>query len=220
MSDRRHADEAWLRLVFVTPSDRARRATRDLVAAVAEGGVTAVLLREPQLPLVERGRLYDEAAALCRTQGVRVFVSRDPELAEACGADGVQTGWGGPSVASLRGRGSSLCVGRSCHIPVENDDRLADYLMLSPFRATPRSHPRPVLTERDVAAVLAMAERRPVVALGGLGPADVDALPDGLAGVAVMRALAAARDPRGAAAILRSAVDARWSFGAGAALHS
>jgi thiamine monophosphate synthase len=53
-----------------------------------------------------------------------------------------------------------------------------------------------------------------VVALGGLDAGRVADLPDRLAGVAVVRALADAADPRAAAAQLRSLADGRFAFGA------
>jgi len=85
--------------------------------------------------------------------------------------------------------------------------------MLSPFRPTHRSLDRPLLTTEQVQSVVAHPGLGPVVALGGLTAADVSDLPDGLAGMAVIRSLSEARDPRGAAAVLRSQADARWSFG-------
>jgi len=204
---------ARLRLVFVTPGDREGPATVELVERVAEGGVTAVLMRELQLSPAERRPLYATLCAACRRHGVMSLVSRDHELALASGADGVHTGWGGPSVGTVRAAAKGLLVGRSAHWPLDVDDTAADYVTLSPFRPTHRSARRPVLGEAQVAGALATPGLGPVVALGGVTAADVPDLPPGIAGVAVMRALADAPDPRGAAAVLRSVVDARWSFG-------
>ena len=208
---------ARLRLVLVTPGDAPPSDTAALVGAALEGGVTAVLLRERQLPDAERRALYAELVERCRAAGALSLVSREAELAAALGADGVHLGWGGPDVAAARAALPGGLVGRSAHWPLEEEDGRADYLTLSPFAATPRSRPRPLLTGEQVAAALAAAGERPVVALGGLDAARVPDLPDGLAGVAVVRALADAGDPRGAAAVLRSAVDAWLAFGSSGA---
>jgi len=211
MSDRRLGS---LRLVCVTPGDRAAPATEQLVRQVLEGGVTAVLLREPQLAARERAALYAACAAHCRRAGALALVSREPQLAVDCGADGVQLGHASPDVATARRLAPGLLVGRSAHWPLQPDDLVADYLLLSPFRPTPRSLPRPLLTPAQVQEVLGAVAPRPVVALGGLSAASVQALPEGLAGVAVLSALGAARDARTQAAELRSVVDAWLAFGA------
>jgi thiamine-phosphate pyrophosphorylase len=153
--------------------------------------------------------LAAQAVALARRAGAVLLVHRDADLARACGASGVHTGWGGAPVAALRARAPGLLVGRSAHWPLQPEDVAADYLLLSPFRATPRSHPRPLLTAAQVEAVLARADLPPVYALGGLAAADVPALPAGLAGLAVIRAIADAPDPAAAAAALCAALDAR-----------
>jgi thiamine-phosphate pyrophosphorylase len=202
-----------LRLVFVTPGRGAPHEIAGLVREVLDGGVTAVLLREPQLSGRERASLANEVVSACRSEGALALVSRDLELAEACGADGVHLGYGGPSPGEARRALPGRLVGRSAHWPLVADDLEADYLTLSPFRPTPRSHPRPLLTSEQLQHVLRLPGLGPVVALGGLGVQHVSDLPPGLAGVAVVRALADAPDPRTAAALLRSAIDTWLDFG-------
>ena len=208
---------AWWRVVLITPGDRPAEATARLARACLDGGVTAVLLREPAMAFDARRRLAEQLRGDTSAAGAALIVSRDVDLALDVGADGVQLGHGSVSVAEARVRGAAqgapLAVGRSAHWPLTAEDDAADALMLSPFAATPRSHPRPLLTDEQVAAVLARAAGRPVVALGGVTVEHVPRLDPGLAGVAVIRALAGADDPTAAAAALRRAVEAR---GAGA----
>ena len=196
-------------LVLVTPGDRPAAALLDLARAALAGGVSALLLREPQLPPEARARLAHELRRATAEHGALLLVSRDAALAVACDADGVHAGWGGPDVAALRAELPGRLVGRSCHWPVEPDDLRADWLLLSPFRPTSRSHPRPLLSESQARTVLARPGLPPAVALGGLRAHDVPALPEGLVGVAVVRAIADAADPRAAARALRAAVQAR-----------
>ncbi len=205
-----------LRLVFVTPGDRDVATTLALVVAACAGGVTAVLLREPQLDARARQCLAASVAEALGSTAV-LTVSRDIAAAQAGRALAVHCGHGGPTVASVRAAG--YAAGRSAHWPLCAEDEAADYLTLSPFRPTGRSHPRALLTAEQVTTVLAAAGRArpggvPVVALGGLGLDDVAALPDGLSGIAVMRALAEADDVTAAARSLRRAVEARWPLDA------
>jgi thiamine-phosphate pyrophosphorylase len=198
-----------LRLMLVTPGDRAPAATAALVADALAGGATAVLLREPQLGAPERAVLARDVSELAAARGALLLVSRDARLARACGAGGVHTGWGGPSVAELRAAAPGLLVSRSAHWPLARQDLQADLLLLSPFRPAPRSHPRPLLTAEQARTVLSTPGLPPTLALGGLRAQDVPALPAGLCGVAVIRALAEAADPRAAAASLAAAVAER-----------
>jgi thiamine-phosphate pyrophosphorylase len=202
-----------LRLVFVTPGRDTPAATIRLVEQVVDGGVTAVLLREPQLSATEVTSLAAEVVSTCRAAGVLALVSRDLDLVDEVDADGVHLGWGGPSVNEARTRLPGRLVGRSGHWPLETDDTLADYLTLSPFRPTARSHPRPLLTKAQIESVVRRPGLGPVIALGGLTAAQIPELPEGLSGVAVIRALTDATDPRAAAAVLRSAMDSYLDFG-------
>jgi thiamine-phosphate pyrophosphorylase len=199
---------AALRLVLITPGDRAPEATRALVEAALAGGVTCVLLREPQLTRDARACLAQGLTEAAHEAGAALVIHGDPGLAVECGADGVHTGHGGPDVGALRTRAPRRWAGRSAHWPIGAEDRAADYVLLSPFRPTHRSHPRPLLTEQQVRAVLADPGVPPVVALGGLTADTLPELPPGLAGVAVMRAITESADPCAAAQSLVEALGA------------
>jgi thiamine-phosphate pyrophosphorylase len=199
-----------LRLVLITPGDRPPEATQRLVELALAGGVTAVLLREPQLGQDERNFLAQALAEAAHDAGALFLVHNDTGAALECAADGVHLGWGGPEPAAARTAAPGLIVGRSAHWPLQAQDRAADYLLLSPFRATPKAHPRPLLSAEQVRSVLAEPGLGPIVALGGLDAAELGALPEGLAGVAVLRAIGQADDPAAAATELRAAVERRW----------
>ncbi|RKY20265.1 MAG: thiamine phosphate synthase [Planctomycetota bacterium] len=199
-----------LRLLLVTPGDGSPNATDELVARALEGGVSSVLLRERQLPAPERRALYARLVTRCRSHGALALVSREAGLARELGAHGVHLGHGGPDLDSCRAAAPGLIVSRSAHWPLNDDDRRADWVTLSPCFATPSSLPRPLLSAAQLRAALAHERLGPVVALGGLDATRVAGLPDGMAGVAVLRALCDASDPTLAARRLRRAVDQRW----------
>ncbi|MDG2149459.1 MAG: thiamine phosphate synthase [Planctomycetota bacterium] len=202
-----------LRLVFITPGRMSPDQTLSLIGQVLEGGVTTILLREPQLSAEQLAVLAEKTVEACQAWRARTIISRDVDLAHACGADGVHLGWDSPSVDEVRKKMPGGLVGRSAHWPIQEDDRLADYVTLSPFRATWESRPRPLLEADQIHSALSFGGLGPVIALGGLTAGDVPDLPNGLSGVAAVRALADATDPRGAAAVFRSALDAYLDFG-------
>ncbi|GJM20294.1 MAG: thiamine-phosphate synthase [Planctomycetota bacterium] len=202
-----------LRLVLVTPGDRAPGDTQRLIAECVEGGVTAVWLREPQLEQTARRELYARVLPALREAGVFSLLSHEPALAAELGADAVQLGHASPTLSDARAAFPRGLVGRSAHWPLCEQDRDADLLTLSPFAATPHSHPRALLSVEQIRAALDELAPRPVIALGGQDLNSVSRLPSGVAGMAVKRALGDAPDPRGRAAQLRSLLDAHFDFG-------
>lgn len=189
----------------MTPGRGDVRALERLVTDALAGGATAVWLRERSLADADLERLAD----LVRSRGGLAIVSGRPVR----GADAVHLGHRDPAPAALRAHpGAPALVGFSAHDPLDRTAvDAADYVTLSPLFATPRKPdaedaPRPLGLARF--ASLADAVGRPVVALGGI---DADnarlAVEAGASGVAVLRAIAFARDPRDAAARLRAAVE-------------
>lgn len=166
-------------------------ANRDLVstvAACAEAGLEAVVLRELDLPEDQRQRL---ARALGST-GV-VVVSARTRLDGVAGVHlaSAQTGPDG---------GTALPHGRSCHDDAEIRAAVrggASYLTLSPV-ATSASKPGhgPALGPAGVRRAVRVAGNVPVLALGGVGVQNAAAMRDaGAYGVAVMGAVMRADDP-------------------------
>lgn len=202
-------DLGALRLVCITPGDREPAGIETLARAALSGGVTAVLLREPELPCNQRRKLGRRLVALCRAADASLFVSNDLALAQECGATGIHLGRGGPNVALVRQEAPELIIGRSAHWPLVDEDRSADYVTLSPVAETLRSWPRPLLTVQQLESALSDPDLGPVVALGGLDSRNVDRLPRGVAGIAVIRALSEAEDAADAAGRLRRAFDDR-----------
>ncbi len=188
---------AALRLVYVVDLEGAADAPR--LEAALSGGVTCLWLRDP----AANGRqLYDAAGTLvlrARRAGAAVLVGDRADIALAAGADGVQLGRRAPPARTVRPWYPGW-MGVSCHAEAEvraAQDAQADHIVLSPVFGVPLKGP-PLGVQG--LTVLARGARVPVVALGGIDPANVTALRAlGIAGVAAVRAIRDADDPAEAA---------------------
>ncbi|MBA2497800.1 MAG: thiamine phosphate synthase [Acidimicrobiia bacterium] len=183
-------------LLVFTDRTQATRPVTDVVRAAVAGGARAVVLREKDLPHVERAMLAAELAHLLAAVGGLLFVASDPSIA----ADGVHLA-GGDAFPSAVER-----VGRSCHTA---DDLLraarqgCTYATLSPIFPTPSKpgYGPPLGPPALSAAPL------PVYALGGITAANAGACRRaGAAGVAVMGAIMRAARPDRVVADLLAAV--------------
>ena len=191
-----------LRLVCVTPGDGDFDAIRRLSDTVLAGGATGIWIRERTL---SDDRLAELVAHVRDVGGAAIVSGRVVH-----GAAAVHLGVPDSRPDAVP-RTSGVAVGFSAHDPLDADAvGASDYVTLSPLFATPaKDHTaprRPLGLDRFGA--LARSAGRPVVALGGIDASNVGmAIGAGAVGVAVLRALSAASDPRAAAQALRSAVD-------------
>lgn len=169
-------------------------AGRDLVstvAACAEAGLAAVVLRELDLSEDQRQRLADALAVT----GVDVVSART--RLEAVAGLHLAAGQTGP------GEGPAVSHGRSCHDDAEVRAAVrggASYLTISPV-AVSASKPGhgPPLGLTGVRRAVRLAGSVPVLALGGVDPRNAAAMrAAGAHGVAVMGAVMRADDPGGA----------------------
>jgi thiamine-phosphate pyrophosphorylase len=158
----------------------AGRTLADVLAAVADGGATCVLLRESDLPDDERAAL----AAVAHGRGLSVIAAHRP----VPGGAGVHVRATDPTPAGGR-------WGRSCHDRVEVDQAAregAAWVTLSPFAPTASKpgHGPPLAASAYAGLPV------PTYALGGIGPANAAAArAAGAHGVAVMGAVMRAPDP-------------------------
>jgi thiamine-phosphate pyrophosphorylase len=203
------------RLYLCTPD---RPDLGELVKAVCRAGVDIVQLREKSLPdraLLARAAVAAEAA---RSAGALFVLNDRPDLALACGADGVHLGQDdvAPAVAR-RILGPGPLIGLSTHAPQELEAAAAepvDYLSAGPVVPTPTKPGRPG-TGPGYVTLAAARSVRPVFVTGGVSP---ESLPELLAAGAtrfvVVRALTQARDPVAATRELRRLIDSAVTPGA------
>lgn len=180
-----------------------------VVAGAVRGGLGAVQLREKDL---DDEALLAEALALKGVLGeTPLLVNGRIDVARAAGAAGVHLPGAGEPVAVARAvLGPAALIGRSVHSVEEARaaaDEGADYIILGAIFAT-ESKPGRAPAGLALVAAVAGAVALPVIAIGGIGEANVAAtIGAGAWGVAVMSGILRAPDPAVAVARLRALIE-------------
>jgi thiamine-phosphate pyrophosphorylase len=208
--------------LYLCTSDRPDLA--DFVTAVCRAGVDIVQLRDKDLPdraLLERASVAREAA---HSSGALFVLNDRPDLAVACGADGVHVGQDDvPAAVARQVVGPDALVGLSTHAPEELAASAAepvDYISAGPVEPTPTKPGRPG-TGLDYVRLAALRSPHPFFVTGGVSPATLPAIAAaGATRFVVVRALTEAPDPAAVAAALRRLIDADADAGAAAAQGS
>ena len=175
------------------------------------GGVDVVQLREKALD--DRALLARAAVVIdvCRRHGVPFVMNDRPDLAVACGADGVHVGQDDcPPEVARRIVGPDRLVGLSTHSPDQLDaagSEPVDYISTGPVEPTPTKAGRPG-TGLGYLGYAAGHARVPFFVTGGATPDTVAAMTAaGGRRFVVVRWLTDAADPHAAAVQLARAVD-------------
>ncbi len=173
------------------------------IEAVIDGGAGVVQFREKDLTPVQFLEDARRFADLCRSKGVLGMINDDPDTALAVQADGVHIGQSDMEACRARDLlGSGRIVGVSVHT-VEQALRAqaagADYLGVGAVFPTGTKDDAELVSRETIRAITDAVEL-PVVAIGGVGRENIRELKElGLAGVAVVSALFAQKDPKAAA---------------------
>ena len=197
------------RLYFVTD---VRPGLEELLAVALAGGVDMVQLRDKSASDAELRRAAAVFRRLCDEHGALFWLNDRPDLAGACGADGVHVGQDDMPVADARRvAGANVLVGLSTHSPAQLDAALAageaDQLSVGPVWETPTKEGRPAAGLDYVRHAARVAGSRPWFAIGGIDLGNVrEVIAAGASRVVVVRAIRDAGDPRAAAAALRAAL--------------
>lgn len=141
--------------------------------------------------------------------GALFVVNDDPELALACGADGVHVGQDDMPVERVRELvGADVLIGLSTHSPEQFDAGLAsdaDYLSVGPVHETPTKPGR-----RATGYALlehAAGAPKPWFAIGGIDSGNIgEVIEAGAERVVVVRAIRDAADPEAVARELKEAL--------------
>jgi len=202
----------WLRrarLYLVCDAHPDGRDPEELVRPALQGGVDIVQLREKSAgdaEIVRAGRVFRR---LCDAYDALFIVNDRPELAVACGADGLHLGQDDADPAQARRLlGPDAVIGLSTHSQAQIDAaRDTDYIAVGPVYATPtKPEYQPVGT--DLVRYAAEHATVPFFAIGGISPDTVEeVVAAGAARVAVVRAIRDADDPAEVARWLRGLVE-------------
>ncbi len=203
---------AHLRLVAITDRWKLRGDMQAAVEAALDGGATAIMLREKDLPPAE---LYELALAIRKATMAReaaLIVNRSVEVALAVGAEAVHLGSDALDPTTVMTiAGERLSIGLSAHGDREVREAAEcglAYVSVSPiFAPTSKQSPLTPIGVEGLQHICALAQL-PVLALGGMTPRNARACFEaGAIGVAAIGGLLGSDDPRNAAREFRKAMD-------------
>lgn len=200
--------DRYPRLYLVT--DRTRTAGRPLLQVIEsalQGGVDAVQLREKDLAARALVELGHELRALCNRYGARLLVNDRIDVALAIGADGIHLPVNSFSPRDARRLlGADAWIGISTHTLAEARaarDAGADFIVFGPIFDTPSKRAFGAPVGLNALGDVTRALSTPVVAIGGITAAQVQALrARGARGIAVISAILEAAAPQQAARAL------------------
>jgi thiamine-phosphate pyrophosphorylase len=183
----------------------------EIARRAVAGGADAIQLRDKSLGCRELVRIGREIRAITKPAGVLFIVNDRPDVAIACGADGVHLGQGdtGPGVArQLVPPGFIIGVSAGSveeALAAERDG--ADYVALSPVFGTASKADAGPGHGLDRLRKIRHAVAIPVIAIGGIGPGNVqEVIRAGADGVAVISAVVSAPDITRAAQEMRTLI--------------
>jgi len=149
----------------------------DILRRKLESGLRLIQLREPDLPPDVFAYLAKQIVPIAHQHQARVLLNtRDPQLVESSGADGLHMNSAMLDQLQERPLPRSLLVAASCHNQEElgKAEAFADFAVLSPVRET-ASHPHAIAIGWEQFAVMTRRCAIPVYALGGMSLEDIEA---------------------------------------------
>ena len=187
------------RILAITDRKQVRLAVEDVVREICDkAGCTWVLLRESDLPPLERRHMAERLRVITNECGAKLSISRDADLAADIGADGVHV-QKVMDVSGLRAQLPKGWIGVSAHNLAEvrtAKEVGADYVTLSPIFPTeskPGYGPPLGLESIRQASKFGI----PVFALGGITSRSAHAcIEAGAYGLAVMGTVMRSNNPR------------------------
>jgi thiamine-phosphate pyrophosphorylase len=191
-------------------TDRKSAALSDLeqtATAAFRGGCRWIMVREKDLDTLALISLAARVVAAAQPTGARVLINGDVDAALAVDAHGAHLPQSlsvghsvADSVAAARDKLTAIrMIGVSAHSPAEAraaEEAGADYITLSPIFETASKPGYGPALGTDALRAVAAAAAIPVLALGGVSPANAGAcMAAGAAGIAVMGSVMGAQSP-------------------------
>jgi thiamine-phosphate pyrophosphorylase len=195
------------RLYFVADRGGMDRALEGALA----GGADLFQLRDKHASDDELVVAAERARERCHAAGALFVLNDRPDLAVACGADGVHVGQDDMPVARARAVvGEDAIVGLSTHSMQQAQAGCrsgADYIAVGPVHATPTKEGRPAIGVAPIRYAASHVDV-PWFAIGGIDPGTVgEVVRAGARRIVVVRAVAEAPDPEAATRALRASLN-------------
>jgi thiamine-phosphate pyrophosphorylase len=180
------------RLMRAGASDAdARRCLLAQARFAVEAGVDLIQIRERDLEAAALAALVSELLAVTRRTPTRIVVNDRLDVALAAGADGVHLRGDSIAIAAARRLApAGFLVGRSVHDAAAAADAVdADYLIAGTVFPSRSKEPSRQLLGLDGLRAIVSATVVPVLAIGGIAIARLDAVAaTGVAGIAAIGA--------------------------------
>ena len=147
--------------------------------AACRGGAKWIQFRTKTLSGEARLAEAKAVVSVCRAHGAVCVINDSPELALACGADGVHLGKEDMPPVEARGLlGPEKIIGVTVNFPEDASrvvrEGVADYAGVGPWRfTTSKAKLAPVLSPDALRALIATMSPLPCVVIGGVTVADV-----------------------------------------------
>ena len=204
------------RLYFVCEARPHGRDPEPLLEAALRGGTDLIQMREKSARCAEELIAFAEPFRRAADRHDALFFLNDrPDLAEACGADGVHVGQDDESVAEARAQvPAGTLVGLSTHSREQFDAAIAaagsdrpDQISAGPVWETPTKEGRPATGVELIRYAAQVGGDRPWFAIGGIDEKTIgDVVAAGAHRAVVVRAIRDAADPESAARVLATAL--------------
>nr|WP_321351427.1 thiamine phosphate synthase [uncultured Methanoregula sp.] len=187
------------------------RSHPEIARLAVAGGATVIQLRDKSRQSGELISIGRELREITRAGGAGFIINDYPDVALACGADGVHLGQGDLSPAVVR---QHVPPGFIIGVSIGNQDEAlkaeqdgADYIALSPTFSTGSKPDAGPGRGCGMLADICRHVSIPVIAIGGIGPSNIpDVIHAGAEGIAVISAVVARPDIPGAARDLAAMV--------------
>lgn len=197
----------YLRLYLVLETSALRIPLDEFIIQVVRGGVTAIQIRDKNVPANERFTTALKISKLLEGADVLFIINNNADIALAAGAHGVHVGVKDLPPEAVRSTFPCLVTGYSCNT---TQDVLAahnagvDYVGIGPaFTTSTKTDHRAMLGPEGIRE-LACTLNIPSVAIGGINRSNVELLNGtGVHGIAVSQALCGSEHPLEEARTLR-----------------
>ena len=183
------------------------------VAAAIQGGARVVQYRNKHANRARKEGEIGDLITLCRPLGIPLIVNDEPDLAAACGADGVHLGAEDGSISEARKLlGEEAIIGVSCYNSIDDARRAAEqgasYIAFGRFFSS-QTKPDAVHATPELLTQAKAELQLPIAAIGGINTENGASLIDAGADLlAVIHALFGEEDIQQAAQQLSSLFEA------------